>query len=253
MSLGHEDVSQANREFYDEVAESYLEMESYAYGRAIVKSVRTNLHLVSQLGGAEGKLLDFACGSGFLSQIAAQDNLFQGGVGIDISGKQVELFNQNLAGTQFFAIQGDAVALPFEDNSFSAVCGYSVLHHFFEPSSALAEATRVMRNGGVMYFDFEPDARFRKKFGWLVSLRRKIFDRSPSDSSNLEALAEYHNNFTLGLHPAVLTAELSKIGLEVEHVGQRFPASVSGHFARFSSQLLRFPSPLFFFIARKIA
>jgi ubiquinone/menaquinone biosynthesis C-methylase UbiE len=40
---------------------------------------------------------------------------------------------------------GDALKLPFADNSFDLVYGWEVLHHISEPSLAVAEMARVSR------------------------------------------------------------------------------------------------------------
>jgi SAM-dependent methyltransferase len=48
--------------------------------------------------------------------------------------------------------QGDATAMPFADNTFSAVVCFTMLHHIPERDAqdrALAEAARVLRPGGV--------------------------------------------------------------------------------------------------------
>jgi SAM-dependent methyltransferase len=47
-------------------------------------------------------------------------------------------------------VVADAHCLPFADGTFSNVVGIDVLHHFGKPVVALAEAARVLRNGGRM-------------------------------------------------------------------------------------------------------
>lgn len=42
-------------------------------------------------------------------------------------------------------IDGDAMALPFEDGAFDVVSEFAVLHHLRDPSSALSEMLRVAR------------------------------------------------------------------------------------------------------------
>jgi SAM-dependent methyltransferase len=106
-----------------------------------------------QLLGAVGagpriKLLDVACGSGYMAAMAAK------------SGAQVEAvdFSPNMvdeAMRRFPALSfrlADAEALPFADNTFDAVViGFGV-HHFPFPLRALAEAHRVLRTGGRLGF-----------------------------------------------------------------------------------------------------
>jgi SAM-dependent methyltransferase len=46
--------------------------------------------------------------------------------------------------------QADVTALPFEDASFDVVTSYLMLHHVIAWRTALAEAARVLRPGGVL-------------------------------------------------------------------------------------------------------
>lgn len=48
------------------------------------------------------------------------------------------------------AVQGDALALPFNDGSFDRVIASEVLEHIPDDASAMAELARVLRPGGTM-------------------------------------------------------------------------------------------------------
>jgi len=55
------------------------------------------------------------------------------------------------------AVQGDAGRLPIRDAAVDAVVVLDALHHLPDPESALAEATRVLRPGGVLVIrEFDP-------------------------------------------------------------------------------------------------
>lgn len=105
--------------------------------------------LLDAVGAGPGiKLLDVACGSGYMAAMAAE------------SGAQVEAvdFSPNMvdvATTRYPALSfrvADAEALPFADNTFDAVAiGFGV-HHFPFPLRALAESRRVLRTGGRLGF-----------------------------------------------------------------------------------------------------
>jgi ubiquinone/menaquinone biosynthesis C-methylase UbiE len=43
--------------------------------------------------------------------------------------------------------QGDALQLPFDDESFDLVCEFSALHHIAQPARAVSEMLRVARRG----------------------------------------------------------------------------------------------------------
>jgi SAM-dependent methyltransferase len=46
-------------------------------------------------------------------------------------------------------VEGDATALPFEDNHFDLVWSHGVIHHFPDTDKAVTEFRRVLRPGGV--------------------------------------------------------------------------------------------------------
>ena len=96
------------------------------------------------------ELLEVACGSGvFLAHHAADVSFV---AGLDLSDLQIDLARQRLAeriaaGTAEI-VKGDAAALPWEDERFSAVTCMGSMEVFPEPSRAAAEMFRVLRPGG---------------------------------------------------------------------------------------------------------
>lgn len=60
-------------------------------------------------------------------------------------------------------IEGDALTLPFEDNSFDIVCAFGVLHHIADHRQAVHEMVRVARCGV-----FLSDANNVGQGGWLA-------------------------------------------------------------------------------------
>jgi ubiquinone/menaquinone biosynthesis C-methylase UbiE len=56
--------------------------------------------------------------------------------------------------------EGVAESLPFGDGMFDLVTAYSVLHHLADHRPVLAEAARVLRPGGMLYVDLEPNRAF---------------------------------------------------------------------------------------------
>jgi ubiquinone/menaquinone biosynthesis C-methylase UbiE len=78
---------------------------------------------------------------------------------VEIDDALAESLTARLAGTNVEVLRGDAAALPFEDDRFSAVTCFSVLHHV--PSAddqdrILAEVLRVLKPGAGL---FATDAR----------------------------------------------------------------------------------------------
>ena len=247
-----EDVLLANKQYYNEVADSYLENESYAYTSVIKKDVESIMTRSASLCTNNGFFLDIGCGSGFLSKIVSDENLFEACLGVDISEKQVEMYNQYFKTKKNFEARvGDATNLvSLESNTVDMVAGFSVLHHFFDYHAVLAECLRVLKPGGVAYFDFEPNSEFRKKMHFFVKLRRKLLPKSPSSDDGLEDVAEFHNNYSMGIDFHSIVENFSD-EMEVIETGGRYiqtPIGLLMFWFRFMGDISK---PLFYFVVRK--
>jgi SAM-dependent methyltransferase len=97
------------------------------------------------------RLLDVGCGTGQSRRIYAP--FARGYFGIDVSLGALAVAGKRLRGPW---VQGDAERLPCADGSCDVVAFSSVLHHLPDPSSALAEARRVLCSGGLV-FAFDPN------------------------------------------------------------------------------------------------
>lgn len=94
-------------------------------------------------------ILDVACGPGnFTRDFAAAVGKEGLAVGIDSSGAMLEhAVRETPAGSAAY-VRGDAVELPFEDDSFDAVSCWAALYLIAEPFLALDHIARVLRPGG---------------------------------------------------------------------------------------------------------
>ena len=94
--------------------------------------------------GPGSRVLDVACGPGFLAAAAAERGA--SAVGIDFSRAQVATARRLVPEVRFEV--ADAAQLPFGAASFDAVlCGFGMLH-LPDPLAAAREARRVLVSGG---------------------------------------------------------------------------------------------------------
>jgi len=94
--------------------------------------------------GAEERVLDVACGPGFLTMTFAAQ--CRHAVGVDatevfLAMARVEAERRGLRNIEFRS--GDAERLPFDDGAFDLVACRAAFHHFPHPARVLAEMARV--------------------------------------------------------------------------------------------------------------
>lgn len=109
------------------------------------------------------KILDVAAGTGASS--AALASCGSEVVACDLSEGMIEVGRQRHPDIEF--VQGDAMSLPFEDDSFDAVTISYGLRNIPDPALALREMSRVVRPGGrlvVCEFSTPPNAVFRSLY-----------------------------------------------------------------------------------------
>jgi SAM-dependent methyltransferase len=89
------------------------------------------------------RVLDLGCGEGAtLLHLGSPE----GGVGVDLFEKKLELARKMLPGCRFVAASADA--LPFDDASFDHVLVRDLIHHLEDPGRAMREIRRVLVPGG---------------------------------------------------------------------------------------------------------
>ena len=97
-------------------------------------------------------VLDVACGPGnFTRDFARVVGSTGVAVGIDASPSMLARAVRDTPGADYdnvAYVRGDAVALPFRDQSFDAVCCFAAIHMFADPFAALDHMTRVLTPGG---------------------------------------------------------------------------------------------------------
>src|SRR6266496_2042038 len=107
-----------------------------------------------------GRVLEVAPGPGYLSIELAKLGKCQV-TGLDISETFVKIERQNAAeaGVKVDFNQGNAAAMPFDDNSFDFAVCVAAFKNFTQPVQALNEFYRILKPGGTaLIVDLRRDA-----------------------------------------------------------------------------------------------
>src|SRR5258705_8979843 len=99
--------------------------------------------------GAQGAVLDVACGPGILS--AARAKTARKVVAFDLTPQMLTKAAQRCAEAGLDNVrfrEGNAAELPYADADFDAVVTRLSVHHFDRPGRAMSEIFRVLRPGG---------------------------------------------------------------------------------------------------------
>lgn len=156
------------------IAETNLKRQEYLADFLNPLTLRA-LEGISLAQGAT--ILDVGCGLGETSLLLV--NRFPGTVltGIDQNENLIEAATATKAwkNPALRFITGDALHLPFDDNSFDFVFARYILHHIPDSRAALKEMVRVCKPGGLVYAQ-EPDANFIGSYpeSWAYPRLREI-------------------------------------------------------------------------------
>lgn len=96
-------------------------------------------------------VLDIGCGSGIFCEMAAKPGAKV--YGLDASAELLEIARKRMPFGDFMA--GEMEELPYDDNTFDLVTGFSSFQFAANPVKALQEALRVSRNGIIVIAVFE--------------------------------------------------------------------------------------------------
>ena len=218
------DVREANILVHSRMAAEYNEREPHFRPENKAR-VRARLQeLRAEFGG---RLLDIGCGTGFIIDLAADQ--FDDVRGIDLTPAMLARVPSR-PNVQVYT--ADAARLPFGAGNFDVVSAYSFFHHLQDLDPVLAEAHRVLRPGGCLYVDLEPNRHF-----WLNAMSvRDAVEPSTSalardevasvlqTSARVESefgipaevfdLAEYNKSITGGIDPEEWTAKAHNAGFD---------------------------------------
>jgi demethylmenaquinone methyltransferase/2-methoxy-6-polyprenyl-1,4-benzoquinol methylase len=127
---------------------------------------------VQGLGGLEGWILDIATGTGDVAiEIIHQNDHHRKVFGLDFSHPMIKKAQRKVLGkglSQTITLSlGDALSLPFRDNTFRAAMIAFGLRNIVKKEQALSEMVRVIQKGGkviILEFTFPQKGLMRRLF-----------------------------------------------------------------------------------------
>ena len=101
-------------------------------------------------------ILEVGCGSGLGAKLISEAYHPARLYLLDLDLQMIQKANQRINGkdeNRIYLCVGDAVRLPFRDDSLDAVFGFGFLHHVPAWQDGLAEVTRVLKYGGIYFME----------------------------------------------------------------------------------------------------
>jgi demethylmenaquinone methyltransferase/2-methoxy-6-polyprenyl-1,4-benzoquinol methylase len=104
------------------------------------------------LARPDARILDICCGTGDLTAalLALRPRHAEAVIGLDFSAEMLQLATTKYAGANVRWIEGDAMSLPFPDNSLDLVTSAFGFRNLTNYAAGLAEIHRVLRPGGAI-------------------------------------------------------------------------------------------------------
>jgi ubiquinone/menaquinone biosynthesis C-methylase UbiE len=168
------EVIAANIEVHTRMADSYNREEPHFRPENRAK-VRAKLERLKSAGG--NALLDLGCGTGFIIDLAR--DLFGEIHGVDVTQAMLDKVDTSRGNISLH--NAPAESLPFQDDYFDIITAYAFIHHVEDYIKVLREALRVLKPGGLIYIDLEPN---RLYWSAISDLER----RSPAGDPGVSAI-----------------------------------------------------------------
>jgi 2-polyprenyl-6-hydroxyphenyl methylase/3-demethylubiquinone-9 3-methyltransferase len=157
-------MARINNDFYDGLGEKWHTEGCHPIALLRAENRLRNPWIAGKIG-TKSKVLDIGCGAGFLTNFLAE--LGHEVSGVDLSQQSLELAKEKDTTKSVSYQAADATQLPFDATTFDVVCAMDLLEHVPDPKAVIAEASRVLRPGGLFFFH-----TFNRNFwSWLVVIK----------------------------------------------------------------------------------
>jgi len=165
------DTKAKQRVYHDWESRTYEGEFSISYDERCIDYARDRFRKVVPEGAGFGRVLEVGAGTGFFLINLALGGCLDGAElhATDLSEGMLEVCRRNGLehGLDITTREGDAEALPYEDESFDLVIGHAFIHHLPVPGTAIAEIARVLKPGGTVVLAGEP-TELGDKLSWMV-------------------------------------------------------------------------------------
>jgi 2-polyprenyl-6-hydroxyphenyl methylase / 3-demethylubiquinone-9 3-methyltransferase len=195
-----------NNAFYDELGNKWytasddpvalLRAESRLRVPWVVEKVSKHI--------SHAKVLDVACGAGFLSNALAMKGHQVTGIDLSVQSLEVAKKHDSTGTVNYLAM--DAHHLGFPDATFEVVCAMDFLEHISDRDQIIKELGRVLKPGGLFFFH-----TFNRNFlTWLIVIKGVEWF--------VKNTPEHMHTYDLLLKPSELEAICVKNGFEIEEM-----------------------------------
>jgi len=143
-----------NNEFYGELGSRWYEAQDDPVALLRAENKTKLPWIIQRLKNhnviSGSAILDIGCGAGLATNPLAQRGYKV--TGLDLAKGALEEARRRDQTQSVKYVEGNAYKLPFADEQFDAVMSLDFLEHVDEPSRVVAEASRVLKPGGVFFY-----------------------------------------------------------------------------------------------------
>ncbi len=216
-----DDVKKANRQVYNNAAPDVYNRNESIFNRHRRLSISAIVSECARQSGNDA-CLDVGTGTGNLLEFLQEH--FTEVCAVDIGERLLAKIAAAYPDCLFAG--ADAEDLPFKAGSFNCVTCYALLHHLVSHEQIFSEAFRVLKPGGVLYTDHDPNYYFTRFYHILYKI---LHSNKPGFGTEVEELAEYHNTKSSGIDPEKLKEILLETGFSSVRIQYRITDKSSGN------------------------
>jgi len=209
-------ISKGNRSVTEEMIEEYWsrfqtaydENQEYVVGKDLLDNVKENIRRLPDLG----EVLELGCGTGYFTEVVAQnaDHVFA----TDLSDELLDNAKKRLNKIDNITIQKEnCTSTSFTSNKFDTVFMANLIHVIENPSLALQECYRILKDDGLLIITsftnqgMKPLEKIKLGFRFL-----KVWGKPPkyTHSFSLESLGSLLESAGFSIEDAKLLGDKTK-------------------------------------------